>query len=344
MSDIRLETGERRSARHSGLELLRLVAMYFIVALHVNFYAYGGPTVAELQTSPWGGSARVFLESLSIVGVNAFILISGWFGIRPKLKRVSELLFQCVFFCVVLYAFGVISGIPFAVKEAIKNLFLVGNLNWFIKSYLVLYIFAPVLEDFAERASKRTFALVLAAFFGFQTIYGWLFPVAAFFCKGYSAVSFMGLYLLARYVRRFSPKFAMASQLTDVSVYGVLSLVTTGAYVVCTWYNIPLRNWFAYSSPLVIAAALYLFLFFAKFEFKAGIVDSAARSCYAVYLFHIHPCVFASLLLPVVSFMVARPALIWMIPFFLWGGVFVPAILLDKLRIWVWNRIIKRAA
>ena len=147
--------------RHSGLELLRLVSMFFILALHINFYGLGEPSALDFNEAPLGNILRVFLESLTIVGVNCFILISGWFGIRPKTKRVAELLFQCVFFCCLLYGAGLLFGIPFSRRAALKNLFLAGQLNWFIKSYLVLYILSPVLESFINTASKRTFATVI---------------------------------------------------------------------------------------------------------------------------------------------------------------------------------------
>ena len=40
---------------------------------------------------------RMLFESLAIVCVNVFVLISGWFGIRPKWKSVTNFLFQVFF-------------------------------------------------------------------------------------------------------------------------------------------------------------------------------------------------------------------------------------------------------
>ena len=333
-----------RNARHSGLELLRLLSMFFILALHVNFYAFGAPSLLDFRASPFGSTIRVFLESATIVGVNCFILISGWFGIRPKTKRVAELLFQCAFFCLLLYGFGLIAGIPFGRREALKNLFLVGKLNWFIKAYLVLYILAPVLEAFVSTASRRQFATVVVSFFAFQTIYGWLFPVATFFNGGYSAISFVGIYLLSRFIRQFRPHFSNFPPCADFLAYVLLALTTTGMHVLNTLENSALSvNWFAYCSPLVIASSLFLFLFFSKQRFQARAIDTMARSSYAAYLFHVHPCICAPLLIPSAQLILtfAPFCQILLMPILL-AIFFAGAILCDQVRILAWTRIVHR--
>ena len=75
------------------------------------------------------------------------------------------------------------------------------NWNWFIKAYLGLYIIAPVLNAFVNNAEKKAFQKVLLSFFIFQTAYSWISGGAVFFEGGYSTMSFIGLYLLARYVK-----------------------------------------------------------------------------------------------------------------------------------------------
>ena len=333
-------------SRHSGLELLRLVSMFFILALHINFYGLGEPSALDFNEAPLGNILRVFLESLTIVGVNCFILISGWFGIRPKTKRVAELLFQCVFFCCLLYGAGLLFGIPFSRRAALKNLFLAGQLNWFIKSYLVLYILSPLMESFINTTSKRTFATVIISFFVFQSFYGWLFPVAEFFKNGYSAVSFMGLYLLARYVRTYHPRMTEMRPIADFTAYSFLSIITTCMFILTRVRGIPVLSavdWFAYCSPIVIASSLFIFLFFAKLQFQSVSVDALARSSYAVYLFHVHPCVFRPLLIPFVKHAFTPPphasAISILLVTVILMVVFSLSILFDQLRIVVWKRL-----
>ena len=58
---------------------------------------------------------------------------------------------------------------------------------------------------------------------------------------------------------------------------------------------------FAYCSLFVIAVTLFLFLFFSKWNISIRLVNETARSSYAIYLFHVHPCVTHTLLVPTVA-------------------------------------------
>ncbi len=329
------------NSRHSGIELLRLLSMVFILALHINFFAFGQPTSANFESDFLGCSLRYFWESLTIVGVNTFVLISGWFGIRPKAKSVLALLFQCAYFCLVLYMAGWAFGVDFSRREALRNLFFLGKGNWFIKSYLLLYILSPALESFAASASRRTYSILLLSYFVFQSVYGWLYPVAVYFSNGYSTISFVGLYLLARYTRLFRPRFATLSKWEDLGVFLCLTAITMLLGILGAFEIIPRRiSVFAYCSPLVIAGALYLFLFFSKWNFSSTLANETARSSYAIYLFHAHPCVTHTLLVPLASkiLQMRTMAHFVLLPLLLLAFV-VSAIALDRIRIIVWQRL-----
>ena len=101
--------------RFSNIELLRITAMVLVMVLHADFLSLGSPSAAEVVSAPVQSFFRIFTESLSIVCVNVFILISGWFGIRPRLRRFSEFLFQVWFFGVLMY---VMSSLYATVNES----------------------------------------------------------------------------------------------------------------------------------------------------------------------------------------------------------------------------------
>ena len=86
--------------RKSNFELLRIFAMMLVLLVHANYLSLGSVTQSEITTSPFGGFVRIFCEQLCIVSVNLFVLISGWFGIRPTLKKFATLLFQILFIAI----------------------------------------------------------------------------------------------------------------------------------------------------------------------------------------------------------------------------------------------------
>ena len=98
-----------------------------------------------------------------------------------------------------LYVIFIITGISqFHWKDMAGCLFLLKS-NWFIKAYLGLYILTPVLNTFVKIANKSQIKLFLIVFFTYQTIYGW-YGAVPFFAQGHSTLSFIGLYILGRYL------------------------------------------------------------------------------------------------------------------------------------------------
>ena len=190
-----------KKERNSNVELLRLIAMFLVLIVHADFFSLGAPTHDDIISAPTSSFLRFFFESLSIVCVNVFVLISGWFGISPSVRSFCNFIFQCLFFLVGIYIVFLLCGLTSLSVKGIAGCLVMLNWNWFIKAYLGLYIIAPVLNAFVNNAEKKEFQKVLLSFFIFQTAYSWISGGAVFFEGGYSTMSFIGLYLLARYVK-----------------------------------------------------------------------------------------------------------------------------------------------
>lgn len=65
------------------------------MVVHADYYTFGIPTSADVQSSPISGFLSICVENISIICVDVFILISGWFGIHPKFKTILGFIFQC---------------------------------------------------------------------------------------------------------------------------------------------------------------------------------------------------------------------------------------------------------
>lgn len=96
--------------RQSSYELLRIIAMFFVLVVHSDFLAIGVPSSENLNNNAIPTLTRIGFESISIISVNLFVLISGWFGIRFSLKGLAKLLFQCLFVYYVVYFLYVFGG------------------------------------------------------------------------------------------------------------------------------------------------------------------------------------------------------------------------------------------
>ena len=326
--------------RDSNFELLRIVAMMLVLLVHANYFSLGDVTRDEIISTPWTAFVRMFCEHLCIVSVNLFVLISGWFGIRPTAKKVASLLFQVLFIGGVVVVACKCADVTIRFAE-IRRLLFFGSNYWFVPSYLILFAISPMLNMFCEHASKRDFATLLISYFVLEALFGWITDDYGHYIGGYSALSFIGLYLLAQYIRRYGvERFKSWKWWHFLLIY--LLLVTLNSVLAYILLYVKGRAYWAimYSSMFVIASSVSLLLLFSKLHFKSNFINWIASSAFAIYLFHMAP---GAITLYGKFFKGAYEAMpgILFIPFAIIAAMLIGlcAVLLDKVRIAAWNKL-----
>lgn len=344
---MKLTIQQTKSVRDSNMELLRIIAMILVMIVHANFRALPIPSVEDCNIECGSSFLRFFTESFSIICVNLFILLSGWYGIKFKINRLIEFIFQVLFFsivcCLIYYIINPFEG---NITSIISNILLLKQWNyWFVKAYLGLYIFAPILNSFIENVEQKQIKLFLIAFYAFQTIYGWISPNAAiYFESGYSAISFMGLYLLARYIRLYPIKLWTLNKNYDMVIYGAIVLFTTLITFILQKYSLPgIDRFYIYTSPFVIVSAIHFMLYFTKINFVNKYINWIASSCFGIYLLHSNSYLakpyYDNVILNWFYNYSTIDFLFFIIPFIVF--VFILAIVIDKIRMFLWNYLKK---
>lgn len=130
-----------QNIRQSNMELLRIMAMFMILVYHSVYYVFYN----------YRGDSPIFasLVTLLHIGVPLFVLISGYFGIKPSIKGFLKLYFILLFYNLVLYGLRLVYGdVSFSYREFAKLWFpfSIGRRWWFFKVYLMLYLFSPILN------------------------------------------------------------------------------------------------------------------------------------------------------------------------------------------------------
>lgn len=321
--------------------------MLMVLMMHTSFITFGFPTIEKVEAEPLFYGLQTLQYSVAIVAVNVFVMISGWFSIKPKTKGITSFIFQVAF--LKLLSFGIFVGFGWlALNKAslVDLLMLKPYTGWFIKTYILLYIISPVLNAFVENSSRKVYKRVLLFYFLFIFLLGWFRDITGYMMGGYSISMFAGLYLLARYVRVYSPSWSMFSKRKDFLIYLMATLATfLGIYIpVC--FGLPQSDTFVqaftrYSSPFVVVGALFLLLMFSKIDMGThAIVNKIAKSCFAVYLLH-----FMWGWLPKMVMLLhdrfSLPSFYAMLALLLLV-VFAVCVLIDQIRIKAWNLLCKR--
>lgn len=280
-----------KTTRQSGIELLRLIAMLMVLLLHANFLSFGAPTAEQIHTDTANSIGRIFLEHLCIVAVNVYVLISGWFGIKPKVKSITNLIIQAIFYSIVGVVVAASIDSSHFSKGLLLDFLIVGKPYWFVVSYILLYIVSPVLNKFVEYEAPQIIKLTLLCFFSFEFVYGWLFGQGGF-GGGYSTMSFIGLYILARYLRIHGGAILKYSTKAYVLLYLLMTTIMTSIVSIQLYlFKTTIIGGYllSYDSPLIILSSLFLFLLFEKMIFYSSFINACSSSALSIYLIHINP-------------------------------------------------------
>lgn len=167
--------------------------------------------------------------------------------------------------------------------QAVKSLLFISHTRyWFFKYYLLLMFFTPLLNPFLESSSRKNvrwfciLLLVVSCYFGFI----WQDTVNR---NGYTFFQFIMLYSVGRYIRLYEVRvktcWALLCYVLSSAVTGMLFYYLF-AHRVESWCW---RMTF-YNNPLVVTAAVALFLCFLNMDIRSTKVNMLAKSTFAIYL------------------------------------------------------------
>ncbi len=225
----------------------------------------------------------LLLAGFSIIGVNVFVLITGYFSVEPKKTSLLNLAFICLFWAVVKTLIHLICNEP----TTYKYFFFITSSNWFIVSYIGLLCMSPFLNLFCNTMSKKMLWTSVIILLLFEMWFDWLPPRARHIGtqNGYSVLSFVILYLLARAIRLYGlPQWFKKN--SPLIYLGCSLLLGFCAYVgEMMGHNI----WslcFSYNNPFVVISSVAFLMIFERMHFHSSFINYIAKSTLAVLLGH----------------------------------------------------------
>lgn len=196
-------------------------------------------------------------------------------------------MFICLFYLGLSYILQLAYGeVTFSLKNTWNALLFIRH-SWFVRAYVALYVFSPVLNLFVGYTSKRR----LGQFLLFWWITTFTMGYVVDFMhteRGYSFLSFIFLYMVAAYLRKYGlgksfPHVYFLFFFVILSIgSGILLAVfeTMGKRIGGEYY---LR---AYNSPFMMLASISLLIYFSRLHIRSRKINWIAGSSFAVYLMH----------------------------------------------------------
>lgn len=270
--------------RLSSFELLRIIAMFFILFHHLLVY------VLNYQNQI--GSCFHFsllIDSFLIIAVNSFVLLSGYWGIKIKLKGFLNLYLMCVFYNLIALIFACL-----VVKNAISYSDIIYAFFpfshpfrlWFIQDYIFLYLLSPLL-NVVSSISKKMFICILI-FLSIVNIYFGFLWQGDINRNGANIMNFIYLYLIGRYIFLHCIDKYRNNRKIIISYVSlaVLVFVLSDLEYLLTSGKLHYGILFGYNNPIIIIESIAFFLMFRNLKLKNKVINYISVSSLSVYLLH----------------------------------------------------------
>ncbi len=277
---------ENKKARQSNLELLRIFSMLLIVLHH---YSYGNFTFSNDITTN-----KVIIQILLIggkIGVNCFVLITGYFMINSKfkLKKLVSLIVQVFTYSIVFLFVGIALNMELDIKSVVKSILpIIHSQYWFITTYVVIYIFSDYINAFINQCSKKRLEKLMILLFVVQVI----IPTFTGGKLGFSDVLwFITLYIIGAYIQKYPNNYTNGnkSKLALLSIFMiVLSILAFD--IIGQKINFVSRHYdyFTYmNSIFIVISSICIFITFKNMNIKYNkFINVVASTMLGVYLIH----------------------------------------------------------
>lgn len=289
---------ELPKVRESNLELLRIFSMFLIVLHHliahgikiVGYLPYPFKEICLDKQIP-----LIVLNAFTVVSVNCYVLISGYFGIHPTKKKLWNLFTICAFYSVGHYLLYSLLNDTFPLRPFVSSLFPFSHNQglWFVTCYIGLFFISPLLNAAVNCLNEKKESEWFKVLGGLAVItfyFGYLWRTELNY-DGYNLINFIFLYMIGRYLNVRNNIFKKTiKRIYLIGTYIICTLITAFLGIFLLVYTESAEYLFywawRYNSPFVIVGSIALFLFFKSFKIRKKWINYIAVSTFSVYLIH----------------------------------------------------------
>jgi hypothetical protein len=266
-----------RELRQSNIELIRIVAIIFIIAHHLLVHG-----MHIWDDVSWDNFPFVFSDAVFFISVNLFVLISGYCGIKFRWRKFFYIWLLCALVGGLAYFFHLFVDDARIGKSFVKNtLFSISNVHgiWYVQIYVFLMLLSPLINTALNNMTKNQVLYLIAALTIISSYFGWFWGHEVN-KDGYNLINFIWLYIIGYFLRNYW-KIDRYKPYLYLFISVVCSIMHSALFLSCREYV----AW-AYNNPFVIVSSVAFFLFMISFKFKSLWINRIAASTLVVYLVH----------------------------------------------------------
>ena len=282
--------------RISGLDLLRVILSFWVVAIHVMHYgglqAYSDPSSA--------GFYLLWFLAISMHSViNCFALVSGFvlYDQTPKYTRILRLLFTVAYHGIVItLLFRLFYPEAVTQRHWLWAFFPVAQEEfWYFSSYFGAFFFVPVLIRGIRSLPKRQAGLlVICSLIIFSFIPTFTARDPFDLDGGNSVLWLLILFVAGAFLKKYFHTFKLKKRVLLAIFAGSVLLTCIGMAIGELFPEFDSLALVDHTSPTLVLGGIAVVLLFASIQvpaFAGKIVKYCAPFTFSIYLIHEHPLV-----------------------------------------------------
>ncbi len=227
---------QQEAMRQPNFELLRILCMLMVVSLH--YLSKGGHLLSFQETFNANTWIAYGLESFSVVAVNAFVLVTGYFMVNSefKIKKVIRLIGQILFYTLGISCILLLLGMvpEYGFYQFVNDILPVQMEHyWFMTAYILLLLFTPLLNRALQNMPEKNLRDLLIGLLVFFSLPKTIIPISITIDrKGYDVVWFLIVYLIGAYIRLYGIRIFKNKKCASMLYLGfvILILIRTCCY------------------------------------------------------------------------------------------------------------------
>ena len=289
-----------RQIRASGIELLKIFAMFLIVRCHVVLTLGASNGVYQLDlslaTTDMNHLLLVILCYSGVLGNWIFFVCSAWFLVDAKKWNIRKLLYLwlevwsvSIFIMVSVCTIG---DMPFQKWIVFESLFpTIFNKNWYISCYMVFCLIVPLLNTVLESLSQRQLLSV--------SIVGITLCAVGFVFMGYASPFYVNeliqwsiVYFCIAYIKRYKAMYLSnriyGGIFTAIGVTGYVGMILLANILGqrVSAFSSSLMRWSGITNLFLLLTAFGLFLLANQAHIKSRMINEISSLSLLVYIIH----------------------------------------------------------
>lgn len=269
--------------RNGNFELLRIISMFLIICFHCSFHGnFSGEGLNKYIIN--------FFNMFGEIGVNCFVMISGFFYNTTILKpqKFIKLIVQVWFYVII----GICIAVLFFNQDVLQ-LFkiwcfpLLRDRYWFATCFILLYIFQPFIKVYMIQLTDNQMKRIVMV----MLIIWSIIPSFTGHIEGrlyYNRFIWMVvIYFIGGCVKNYSENISMGKSILAFLFTWIATIIFIVLFTKLNLKTIPGNYWWPPNSVVQVALSVSLFCIVVKMEIKSNKVLSYIASCtFGIYLLH----------------------------------------------------------